>query len=58
MTVIQCKSYPGTFCTDKTKSAGAHANIFLSELSSGFPGGNMPLDKVRGNFCTILFQKH
>lgn len=44
MTVIQCKSYPGTFYTDKTESARAHANIFLSGLSSRFSGGNMPLD--------------
>lgn len=39
MTVIQCKSYPGTFYT--AKSARAHANLFLSGLSSGFSGANM-----------------
>lgn len=58
MTVIQCKSYPGTFYTDKTESARAHANLFLSGLSSGFSGGNISLDKLRGSFCTIQFQKH
>lgn len=58
VTVIQCKSYPGTFYTDKTESARAHANLFLSGLSSGFSGGNISLDKSRGSFCTIQFWKH
>lgn len=58
VTVIQCKSYPGTFYTDKTESARAHANLFLSGLLSGFSGGNISLDKLRGSFCTIQFQKH
>lgn len=57
MTVIQCKSYPGTFYTAKTESARAHANLFLSGLS-GFSGGNISLCKLRGSFCTISFPKH
>lgn len=58
MTVIQCKSYPGTFYTAKTESARVYANLFLSGLSSGFSGGNMSLAKWKGSFYTIRLQKH
>lgn len=57
VTVIQCKSYPGTFYTDKTESARAHANLFLPGLSCGFSGGTISLDQLRASFCTIQFQK-
>lgn len=38
MTVMQYKSYPVKFYTDKTESGRAHANLILSRLSSGFSG--------------------